>query len=173
MTPSVVREPLDVRVGEPAAQRFDDERDLVVAPTFSHRHRFVTRCFGLTEPLIERGLREPAVGSLVVEHAESHRAEQRVEAIDGVVTGRPDPCIRLRLHGFELRGRYRRLEPEVLGRREVPIRGRDRDERAVGGLRDRRGLALAHELGRGLEQGGAGAGLLVHPARICARSFLT
>ena len=25
-------------------------------------------------------------------------AEQRVEAIDGVVTGRPDPCVRLRLH---------------------------------------------------------------------------
>ncbi len=56
-----------------------------------------------------------------------------------------------------------RLPPEVLGGGEVAVRGRHRDERAVGRFRHGGGFALPEEIGRCLQEGGAGPGLLVGP----------
>ena len=92
---------------------------------------------------------------------------------DRVVTARLDRGIGLGEPWLERNRRLRRLEPQVVGGREVPVGGGDGNQCALGCIWHRRRVSLSDEFGRCLEQCGTRPGLLIASSDIRARNLLT
>jgi hypothetical protein len=101
----------------------------------------------LSKPAVEACLSHLPEGHLQVEHAPADQPHDRLEAGFDIVAGFLDGSFNGPDVDEAVDAERSGPLPQLLGRREVPVGGGDRDQRPLGGLGHRRRPTLPHQVG--------------------------